>query len=121
MFHKELLLKERIRSLWERILSFKRSAYFGKGTQLKIISACSSSLPLMCVTFFSVLATPLVVLTERKDHCGIAISLQQSRTSKDIVRYECILWRIIPRLCEFPATTRLNPIKHSFVNELIMF
>ena len=51
MFHKELLLKERIRSLWEQILSFKRSAYFGKGTQLKIISACSSSLPLMCVTF----------------------------------------------------------------------
>ena len=27
----ELLLKERIRSLWEQILSFKRSSYFEKG------------------------------------------------------------------------------------------
>ena len=29
--HKELLLKERIRSLWEQILSFKRSSHFEKG------------------------------------------------------------------------------------------
>ena len=28
---KELLLKERIRSLWEQIISFKRSSYFEKG------------------------------------------------------------------------------------------
>ena len=30
-YHKELLLKERIRSLWEQILSFKRSSNFEKG------------------------------------------------------------------------------------------
>ena len=30
IFHKELLLKERIRSLWEQILSFKRSSHFEK-------------------------------------------------------------------------------------------
>ena len=29
--HKELLLKERIHSLWEQILSFKRSSHFEKG------------------------------------------------------------------------------------------
>ena len=48
---KELLLKERIRSLWEQTLSCKRSSHFEKGTQLKRITACFSSLPLMCVTF----------------------------------------------------------------------
>ena len=31
LYHKELLLKERIRSLWEQILCFKRSSYFEKG------------------------------------------------------------------------------------------
>ena len=31
MFHKELLLKERIRSLWEQIRFFKRSSHFEKG------------------------------------------------------------------------------------------
>ena len=30
-YHKELLLKKRIRYLWEQILSFKRSSYFKKG------------------------------------------------------------------------------------------
>ena len=30
-YHKELLLKERIRSLWEQILSFKRSSHLEKG------------------------------------------------------------------------------------------
>ena len=30
-YHKELRLKERIRSLWEQVLSFKRSSHFGKG------------------------------------------------------------------------------------------
>ena len=50
-YHKELLLKERIRSLWEQILSFKRSSHFEKGWYLKRISAWSSSLPLWCVTF----------------------------------------------------------------------
>ena len=30
-YHKELLLKERIRSLWEQILYFKRSSHFEKG------------------------------------------------------------------------------------------
>ena len=29
-YHKELLLKERIHSLWEQILSFKRSSHFEK-------------------------------------------------------------------------------------------
>ena len=31
-YHKELLLKERIHSLWEQILSYKRSSYFEKGS-----------------------------------------------------------------------------------------
>ena len=30
-YHKELVLKERIHSLWEQILSFKRSSNFKKG------------------------------------------------------------------------------------------
>ena len=30
-YHKELFLKERIRSLWKQILSFKRSSRFEKG------------------------------------------------------------------------------------------
>ena len=30
-YHKELLLKERIRSFWEQILTFKRSFHFEKG------------------------------------------------------------------------------------------
>ena len=30
-YHKRLLIKERIRSLWEQILSFKRSSHFEKG------------------------------------------------------------------------------------------
>ena len=30
-YHKELLLKERIRSLWEQILSNKRSSHFEEG------------------------------------------------------------------------------------------
>ena len=40
-----------IRSLWEQILTFKRSSYLWKGTKLKRIIAGSSSLPFMCVTF----------------------------------------------------------------------
>ena len=31
IFFKELLLKERIRPLWEQIVSFKRSSHFEKG------------------------------------------------------------------------------------------
>ena len=31
--HKELLFKERFRSLWEQILSFKRSSHFEKGSK----------------------------------------------------------------------------------------
>ena len=30
-YYKELLIKERICSLWEQILSFKRSSHFEKG------------------------------------------------------------------------------------------
>ena len=30
-YHKELLLKERIRSLWEQIFSFRTSSHFEKG------------------------------------------------------------------------------------------
>ena len=30
-YYKELLIKERICSLWEQILSFKKSSHFGKG------------------------------------------------------------------------------------------
>ena len=33
VYYKELLLKERIRSLWEQILSFKRSSHFEKGNK----------------------------------------------------------------------------------------
>ena len=60
-YHKELLLKERISSLWEQILSFKKSSYFEKGTQLTRIYARSSSFTLMCVTFsaFRLQCTPL--------------------------------------------------------------
>ena len=29
--HKELLLKERVRSLWEQIIAFKRSSHFERG------------------------------------------------------------------------------------------
>ena len=42
-----------------QILSFKRSSHFEKGHNMKW-STWSSSLPLMCVAFFSILATPLV-------------------------------------------------------------
>ena len=38
-YHKKLLLRERIRSLWEPILSFKRSSHSVKGTQLKRTTA----------------------------------------------------------------------------------
>ena len=47
---------ERIRSLWERILSFKRSSHFEMGPN------CGESLPdtvLSLCNFFSALATPL--------------------------------------------------------------
>ena len=37
--------------LWEQILSFKRSSHFEKGRNWKGITAWSSSLPLMYVTF----------------------------------------------------------------------
>ena len=50
--HKELLLKERINSLWEQILSGKRSSHF---------DAIEENPFDMC-NFFSVLATPLIPL-----------------------------------------------------------
>ena len=31
LYYKELLIRERIRSLWEQILSFERSSHFKKG------------------------------------------------------------------------------------------
>ena len=34
-YHTELLLKERIRFLWEQILSFKRISHFGKEVNLR--------------------------------------------------------------------------------------
>ena len=34
-YNKELLLKERIRSLWGQILPFKRSSYFEKGRKCR--------------------------------------------------------------------------------------
>ena len=61
-YHKELLLKERICSLWEQILSFKRSSHFEKGCNWReplLASAWSSSLPFDVRDFFSVLAMPL--------------------------------------------------------------
>ena len=56
--HKELLLKERIGSLWEPILSFKRSSHYEKGHNWR------ESLPDPVVSFdvgnfFNVLATSL--------------------------------------------------------------
>ena len=51
-YRKELLLKERICSLREKIIiPFKRSSHFEKGAQLMTNIACSSSLPLMFITF----------------------------------------------------------------------
>ena len=58
-YYKELLLKERICSIWEQSLSFKRSSHFWKGAQLKKIIAWSSESPFDVRNFFSVLATPL--------------------------------------------------------------
>ena len=55
---KELLLKERIRSLWEQILSFKRSSDFEKGSNCKE-SLLDTVVSLYFAYFFSVLATPL--------------------------------------------------------------
>ena len=51
-YHKGLLLKERICSLCEQILSFKRSSHFEMGHNWK-----ASLLDLVVRKFFSVLAT----------------------------------------------------------------
>ena len=67
-YHKELLLKERIRSLREQILSFKKKFPYWKGMQLKRITAWSGSLPLMCLTFSALWLR----------HCWILISLSTS-------------------------------------------
>ena len=57
--HKELLLKERIRSLWEQILSFKRSSNFEKGRNCRE-SLLDTVVFLFDVCIFSkVLVTPL--------------------------------------------------------------
>ena len=59
-YHMELILKGKnslpLGSLWEQILSFKRSSHFEKWRNWR-----SSSLPLPCVTFFSVIDTPLYI------------------------------------------------------------
>ena len=47
---KELLLKERICSLWEQIISFKRSSHFEKGCNCREL-LLDTVVPLMCVTF----------------------------------------------------------------------
>ena len=54
-YHKELLFKERIRFLWEQILSFKRSSHFEKGRNSResllvpVVSLCALvSVLLLC-------------------------------------------------------------------------
>ena len=46
----ELLIKERIHSLWERILFLKSSSHFESGRNLRGLMLSSSSLSFMCVT-----------------------------------------------------------------------
>ena len=55
---KELLLKERIGSLWKQILSFKRSSHFEKGHNCRE-SFLDTVVFFDVRNFFSVLATPL--------------------------------------------------------------
>ena len=61
-YNKGLLLKERIRSLWERILSFKRSPKFERGTINNQYLFHKS--PFDMCNFCSGLATPLIMDTE---------------------------------------------------------
>ena len=55
--HKELLLKERIRFLWEQILSFKRSSHYEKGLTWRE-SLLDPVVSFGVRNFFNVLATP---------------------------------------------------------------
>ena len=48
---KKLLLKERISSLWERILAFKRSSHFGKGRNCRE-SLLDTVVSLRCALLF---------------------------------------------------------------------
>ena len=61
-YHRGLLLKERIRSLRERILFFKRGPTFEKRTLLRRTSVRLSSLRLMCVTVSAFWLRPLLTL-----------------------------------------------------------
>ena len=58
LLNQELFLKERIRSLWEQILSFKRSSHFEKRHTWRE-PLLDPVVCLWCVTFFRVLAMPL--------------------------------------------------------------
>ena len=60
MWYKELLIKEIIRSLWEQIISFKRSSY-SKRDAIEENHCLIQQSPFDVHNFFSVLATPLHV------------------------------------------------------------
>ena len=69
-------LHGRIRSLWEQILSFKRSSHFEKGR------SCGEPLLDTVVSLFSVLATPLFF--NRKLHVQ-AVRVKNVRHCMDVV------------------------------------
>ena len=62
-YHKELLLKERIRSLWKQILSFKRSAYHEKRRNWRE-SVLDSVVSLWCALLFQRLGYALIKKSE---------------------------------------------------------
>ena len=59
-YYKELLIKKRIRSLWEQILSFKRSSHFEKGRNRRE-SLFDPVASLYVRNYFGILATILVL------------------------------------------------------------
>ena len=65
LYSKELLIKERICSLWEKILSFKRSSYLKRGA-IEENRFLIKNYPFDVPNFFSVLATLLRICD-----CGI--------------------------------------------------
>ena len=66
-YYKELLIKERIRSIWEQILSFQRSSHFEKGSHWRE-SLLDPVVSLWVCNFFSVLARPLVSFHQKVQH-----------------------------------------------------
>ena len=111
-----MLLKERIRSLREQILSFKRSFHFGKGR-----IACSSSFPLLRV-LFSLLATPLLEQTTVTHHC-------QKKLLLKISVYSVTCLAIVASLTADPGVASSIPVRshtfeeiyHEIISTVILF